>query len=170
MKKSKYSEQQIIRILKEAEADVPVADLCRTHRISQSTLYRWKAHYSGLDVSALRQLRALAAENRRLKQLYADLRTAALLMAEAETLGHGWRLAPLERLTMRPLRRWIMPGRTARVHRNEPRRLTSRQRHHAPGSTSQISPDTPGLPALLTRSVSGPSFCSTFAITRSTPA
>ena len=73
MKKSKYSGAQIIAILKEAEAGVPVGDLCRTHGISQSAFYRWKAQYGGLEVSALSRLRALEAENHRLKQMYAEL-------------------------------------------------------------------------------------------------
>jgi len=73
MKKSKFSEQQIISLLKEAEAGVRVSDLCRTHGVSQSAFYRWKAQYGGLDVSALSRLRALEEENRRLKQMYADL-------------------------------------------------------------------------------------------------
>ena len=73
MKRSKFSEQQIISMLKEAEAGVRVTDLCRTHGISQSAFYRWKAQYGGLDVSALSRLRALEAENQRLKQMYAQL-------------------------------------------------------------------------------------------------
>lgn len=73
MKKSTKSEQQIVAILKEAEAGVPVADLCRQQGISQSTFYKWKAKYGGLDASALRRLKELEDENRKLKQMYANL-------------------------------------------------------------------------------------------------
>lgn len=73
MKKSTTSEQQIVAILKEAEAGVPVVDLCRQHGISQSTFYKWKAKYGGLDASALRRLKELEDENRKLKQMYANL-------------------------------------------------------------------------------------------------
>lgn len=73
MKKSTKSEQQIVAILKEAEAGVPVVDLCRQQGISQSTFYKWKAKYAGLDASALRRLKELEDENRKLKQMYANL-------------------------------------------------------------------------------------------------
>lgn len=73
MKRMKFSEQQIIRILKEAEAGVPLLELCRTHSFSKSAFYRWKAQYGGMDASALSRLRALTEENQRLKQMYADL-------------------------------------------------------------------------------------------------
>ena len=73
MKKSTKSEQQILAILKEAEAGVSVVDLCRQHAISQSTFYKWKAKYSGMDASALRRLKELEDENRKLKQMYANL-------------------------------------------------------------------------------------------------
>lgn len=73
MKKSTKSEQQIVTILKEAEVGVPVGDLCRQHGISHSTFYKWKAKYGGLDASALRRLKELEDENRKLKQMYANL-------------------------------------------------------------------------------------------------
>lgn len=73
MKRRKYSESQIVRILQEAEAGVPVTELARKFGFSQSAFYRWKARYSGMDVAALRRLKALEEENRRLKQMYADL-------------------------------------------------------------------------------------------------
>lgn len=73
MKKSTKSEQQIVAILKEADAGVPVVDLCRQHGISQSTFYKWKAKYGGLDANALRRLKELEDENRKLKQMYANL-------------------------------------------------------------------------------------------------
>ena len=73
MKKSRFSETQIIKILNEAEAGVSVADLCRTHGVSQSTFYKWRSKYGGMDVSELRRMRELEEENRRLKQMYAEL-------------------------------------------------------------------------------------------------
>jgi putative transposase len=73
MKKTTKSETQIVAILKEAEAGVPVEELQRQHGISKSTFYKWKAKYGGADVSALRRLKELEEENRKLKQLYADL-------------------------------------------------------------------------------------------------
>jgi putative transposase len=73
MKQSKFSETQIVNILKEAEAGIPVAELSRKHGFSQSAFYKWKAKYSGMDTSALKRLKELEDENRRLKQMYADL-------------------------------------------------------------------------------------------------
>ena len=60
-------------MLKEAEAGVPVTDLCRQHGFSKSSFYQWKAKYAGMDVPALRRLKELEAENRKLKQMYAEL-------------------------------------------------------------------------------------------------
>jgi putative transposase len=73
MKKSSRSEQQILAILKEAEAGVPVVDLCRQHAMSQGTFYKWKAKYAGMDANAMRRLKELEDENRKLKQMYANL-------------------------------------------------------------------------------------------------
>lgn len=73
MKKSKFSESQIVAILKEGEAGVPVAQVLRKHQISQSTYYIWKSKYAGSSVAELKRLRELEAENARLKRMYADL-------------------------------------------------------------------------------------------------
>ena len=73
MKKSRYTEEQIIGILKQHEAGEKTADLCREHGISEATFYNWKAKYGGLDVSEAQRLRQMEDENRRLKQLVADL-------------------------------------------------------------------------------------------------
>ncbi len=73
MKKSKFTESQIIKIVNEADAGVPVPDVCRKHGISTSTFYKWRAKYGGLDASQLKRLRELEDENRRLKQMYAEL-------------------------------------------------------------------------------------------------
>jgi putative transposase len=73
MKRKTYTEQQIIKILNEAEAGVPVTDLSRQYGFSQSAFYKWKAKYGGLDVSQLNRLKELEEENRKLKQMYAEL-------------------------------------------------------------------------------------------------
>jgi len=73
MKKSKFSESQIVTILKEAEAGVSVEDLIRQHGFSKATFYKWKGRYSGMSVSELKRLKELEDENRRLKQMYANL-------------------------------------------------------------------------------------------------
>lgn len=72
MKRSRFSEDQIIGILKEQEAGLATADLCRKHGISGATFYKWKAKYGGLDVSDARRLKTLEDENARLKRLLAD--------------------------------------------------------------------------------------------------
>jgi putative transposase len=73
MKRSKFSETHIVAVLKEAEAGVPVKEVCRKHGISDATYYNWKARYGGLGVSELKRLKELEAENTKLKRMYADL-------------------------------------------------------------------------------------------------
>ena len=73
MKKSKYSEDQIIGILKEAEAGIAVPELCRKYGISDQTYYNWRSKYGGMTVSDARKLKQVEDENRRLKHLVADL-------------------------------------------------------------------------------------------------
>ena len=73
MKKSKFSEEQIVRILKEVEAGAKVAETCRKHGISEPTYYKWKSQFSGMTVWHLAQLRQLQDENAKLKRMYADL-------------------------------------------------------------------------------------------------
>ncbi len=73
MKKSRFTESQMIAILKEGEAGMSVADILRTHGISRPTYYNWKAKYGGLEVSQLVRLKELEAENSKLKQLYANM-------------------------------------------------------------------------------------------------
>ncbi len=72
MKSSRFSEEQIIGILKQAQAGMKIVDLCRTHGISDVTFYKWRSKYGGLEVSDAKRLRALEVENRKLKQLLAD--------------------------------------------------------------------------------------------------
>jgi putative transposase len=73
MKKSKYSESQIVNILKGAEAGISLEELSRQHGFSRASFYKWKAKYSGMTVSDLKRLKELEEENRRLKQMYANL-------------------------------------------------------------------------------------------------
>lgn len=73
MRSRRFSENQIIKILQEGEAGKRVEDLCRQHGIGKSTYYKWKAKYGGLEASELSRLKELEAENRQLKQMYAEL-------------------------------------------------------------------------------------------------
>jgi len=73
MKRKRYTEEQIIYALKQAESGVKVADICRQLGVSEATYYTWKKKYKGMGVSDLRELRQLRDENRKLKQLVADL-------------------------------------------------------------------------------------------------
>ena len=72
MRQSHFTEEQIIGVLKEAEAGMKTAEVCRKHGISDATYYKWKAKYGGLEVSEARRLRQLEDENRRLKQMVAE--------------------------------------------------------------------------------------------------
>ena len=73
MRKSKFSETKIVSILKENEAGVSIPDLARKYGVSTATLYGWKSKYGGMDASQLKRLKELEAENRKLKEMFADL-------------------------------------------------------------------------------------------------
>ncbi len=73
MKKSRYSETQIIKVLKEVEAGRQVKDVCREYGISDATYYNWKSKYGGMEASDVKRLKSLEDENQKLKQMYADL-------------------------------------------------------------------------------------------------
>lgn len=70
--KKRFSEEQILKILKEGESGIGLDDLCRKHNVGQSTYYNWRAKYGGMELSDMKRLKALEEENRRLKALYAD--------------------------------------------------------------------------------------------------
>ena len=78
--KKRFTEEQIIRVLKEAEAGAKTSELCRTHGISEATFYNWKAKFGGMDVSDAKRLKQLEAENARLKRLLADAELDKLMM------------------------------------------------------------------------------------------
>ena len=73
MKRSKFSDTQIVSILKQAEAGMPVKEVCRQHQISSACYYKWKSKFGGLNVSELRRNRELEAENSKLKRMYAEM-------------------------------------------------------------------------------------------------
>jgi len=82
MKKSRFSEQKIVSILKQAEEGISVPDLCREHGISNATFYNWRSKYGGMSVSMLKRMKELEEENSRLKRMYADERLKAELRKE----------------------------------------------------------------------------------------
>ena len=86
MKRARFTEEQIIAVLREQEAGVPTAEVCRKHGVSSATFYKWKAKYGGLDVSDAKRLRSLEDENGRLKRMLADamLNNAALKVMPAD--------------------------------------------------------------------------------------
>ncbi len=83
MKKSRFTDSQIMAILKQAESGVPVSQLCREHGMSSATFYNWRAKYGGMDVSMMKRLKELEEENRRLKKMYAEERLKAEIVQEA---------------------------------------------------------------------------------------
>jgi putative transposase len=83
MKKSRYTDSQIMAILKQAEAGTPVPELCREHGMSSATFYKWRAKYGGMDASMMARLKELEDENRRLKKMYAEERLKSELRKEA---------------------------------------------------------------------------------------
>lgn len=83
MKKSRFSDSQIMAVLKQSEAGTPVPELCREHGISSATFYKWRAKYGGMDASMMTRLKELEAENRRLKKMYAEERIKAEIVKEA---------------------------------------------------------------------------------------
>ena len=83
MKTSRFSETQILGILKQAEGGLPVPELCRLHGMSDASFYKWRAKYGGMDASMIAEKKALEDENRRLKRMFADLAMQNELLKEA---------------------------------------------------------------------------------------
>ena len=73
MKKTRYSDAQIMGVLKQAEGGVPVSQLCREHEMSSASFYKWRAKFCGMDASMMSEMKAMAEENRRLKRMYAEM-------------------------------------------------------------------------------------------------
>ncbi len=88
MKTSRFTDSQIIGVLKQAEAGAPVPVLCREHGISAATFYKWRSKFGGMDASMVSQLKELQDENRRLKKMYAEAQLSADLLKEA--LSKKW--------------------------------------------------------------------------------
>lgn len=83
MRKSRFSDSQIMAILKKAESGVPVSEICRENGISTALFYRWRSKYGGMDVSMINRMKELEAENARLKKMYAEERLKAEIVQEA---------------------------------------------------------------------------------------
>jgi len=83
MKRSRFTDSQILAILRQSEAGVGVPELCREHGISSATFYKWRTKYGGMDVSLMARMRELEEENRRLKKLYIEAQIKADVVAEA---------------------------------------------------------------------------------------
>lgn len=83
MKKSRFTDSQIMAVLKQAEIGTAVPDLCREHGISNATFYKWRAKFGGMDVSLMAKMKELEDENRRLKKMYVDAQMRALIVEEA---------------------------------------------------------------------------------------
>ncbi len=85
MKKSKFSEEQVIGILREAEGHTPVKAVCARHNISEAIFYKWRSKYGGMDVNEARRLRCLEEENNRLKRAVADLTVQVQILKEVNS-------------------------------------------------------------------------------------
>ena len=88
MKKSRFTDSQVMAVLKEAEAGVAVPELCRTHGISNATFYKWRTKFGGMDVPMVARMKELEEENRRLKKMYAEAQLSTDLLREA--LAKKW--------------------------------------------------------------------------------
>ena len=83
MKKSRYTDSQIIAILKQAEAGTSVPELCREHGMSDATFYKWRSKFGGMDASLMKRMKELEEENHRLKKMYAETKLEAEIVKEA---------------------------------------------------------------------------------------
>ena len=115
MRKSRYSEEQIAMALRHVEAGAPVAEVCRKVQVAESTFFRWKKVYGGLAIAELRRLKQLEAENRKLKQLVADLSLDKTILQEA--LQRKWWRRPRAALWSPGPRRRTASASSERVER-----------------------------------------------------
>ena len=83
MKTARFSDAQIMGILRQAESGVPVSELCREHGMSSASFYKWRSRYGGMDASMVSEMKAMADENRRLKRMYAEMSMQNDLLKEA---------------------------------------------------------------------------------------
>ena len=83
MKKSRFSDAEIMNILRQAEGGVPVSELCREHGMSSASFYKWRSKFGGMDASMMSELKSMADENRRLKKMYAEMSMQNELLKEA---------------------------------------------------------------------------------------
>ena len=83
MKTARFSDAQIMGILRQAESGVPVSELCREHGMSSASFYKWRSRYGGIDASMVSEMKAMADENRRLKRMYAEMSMQNDLLKEA---------------------------------------------------------------------------------------
>jgi putative transposase len=83
MRKSRYTDSQILAILKQSESGVPTPELCREHGMSSATFYKWRSRFGGMDASMMKRLKELEAENKRLKKMYAEAKLGQDILKEA---------------------------------------------------------------------------------------
>ena len=83
MRKSRYTDSQILAILKQSESGVPTPELCREHGMSSATFYKWRSKFGGMDASMMKRLKELEAENKRLKKMYAEAKLGQDILKEA---------------------------------------------------------------------------------------
>ena len=117
MKMSRFSEPQILAILRQAEGGIPVPELCREHGMSNASFYKWRARYGGMDASMISQMKALEDENRRLKKMYAEERLKADILQEAITKKWSGHLSDVRwpsGLSAREMRQFALLARHSR--------------------------------------------------------
>ncbi len=83
MRKSRYTDSQILAILKQSESGVPTPELCREHGMSSATFYKWRSKFGGMDASTMKRLKELEAENKRLKKMHAEAKLGQDILKEA---------------------------------------------------------------------------------------
>src|SRR5690606_25986048 len=135
MKQSRFTDSQIMAILKQAEAGTPVPQLCREHGMSSASFYKWRAKYGGMDTSMMARLKELETENRQLKKMYAEERLKAEMVQEAlrkkcerhldAKRGRGVRLSALNPASAWPARRLASAKAPTIIRPNTPMKTRS---------------------------------------------